>query len=110
MLGSGGSSTAHNGGLVGRAPASVLWRTGRRPRRGFCHARERGGRFLVFLATLAEASWLWDGWSCTGHWGLVMRYRRSAALLVSLAALSVIVPAAQADPPAGAGAGKVAPF
>ena len=39
-----------------------------------------------------------------------MRYHRSAALLVSLAALSVIVPAAQADPPAGAGAGKVAPF
>ena len=39
-----------------------------------------------------------------------MRYRRSAAVLVSLAALSVIAPAAQADPPAGAGAGKVAPF
>src|SRR3954451_16980549 len=39
-----------------------------------------------------------------------MRYRRSAALLVSLAALSVIIPAAQADPPTGAGAGKVAPF
>jgi hypothetical protein len=39
-----------------------------------------------------------------------MRYHRSAALLVSLAALSVLVPAAQADPPAGAGAGKVAPF
>ena len=39
-----------------------------------------------------------------------MRYHRSAALLVSLAALSVIVPAAQAEPPAGAGAGKVAPF
>src|SRR3954453_1121757 len=42
--------------------------------------------------------------------GLVMRYYRSAAVLVSLAALSVIIPAAQADPPAGAGAGKVAPF
>jgi hypothetical protein len=39
-----------------------------------------------------------------------MRYRRSAALLVSLAALSVIIPAAQADPPAGTGAGMVAPF
>ena len=39
-----------------------------------------------------------------------MRYRRSAAVLVSLVALSVIAPAAQADPPAGAGAGKVAPF
>jgi hypothetical protein len=39
-----------------------------------------------------------------------MRYHRSAALLVSLAALAVIVPTAQADPPAGAGAGKVAPF
>ena len=39
-----------------------------------------------------------------------MRYHRSAALLVSLAALSVVIPAAQADPPAGAGAGKVAPF
>src|SRR3954454_21449099 len=39
-----------------------------------------------------------------------MRYRRSAAVLVSLAALSVIIPAAQADPPTGAGAGKVAPF
>ena len=39
-----------------------------------------------------------------------MRYHRSIALLVSLAALAVIVPAAQADPPAGAGAGKVAPF
>jgi hypothetical protein len=39
-----------------------------------------------------------------------MRYRRSAAVLVSLAALSVIIPAAQAHPPAGAGAGKVAPF
>ena len=39
-----------------------------------------------------------------------MRNHRSAALLVSLAALSIIVPAAQADPPAGAGAGKVAPF
>ena len=38
-----------------------------------------------------------------------MRYRRSA-LLVSLAALSVITPAAQAEPPAGAGAGMVAPF
>jgi hypothetical protein len=42
---------------------------------------------------------------CTGHWGLVMTYPRSAVLLVSLAALSVIVPAAQAAPP-----GKVAPF
>lgn len=39
-----------------------------------------------------------------------MRCRRSAALLVSLAALSVIVEAAQADPPPGAGAGKVEPF
>jgi hypothetical protein len=39
-----------------------------------------------------------------------MRYRRSAAVLVSLATLSGIIPAAQADPPAGAGAGKVAPF
>jgi hypothetical protein len=39
-----------------------------------------------------------------------MRYYRSAALLVSLAALSVIIPAAQAHPPAGAGAAKVAPF
>lgn len=39
-----------------------------------------------------------------------MRYRRSAVLLVSLAALLVIIPAAQAKPPAGAGAGKVAPF
>jgi len=39
-----------------------------------------------------------------------MRYHRSAAVLVSLAALSVIVPAAQADPPPGVGAGKVAPF
>ena len=39
-----------------------------------------------------------------------MRYYRSAALLVSLAALSVIIPAAQAHPPAGAGATKVAPF
>jgi hypothetical protein len=47
---------------------------------------------------------------CTGHRGLVMSYRRSAGLLVSLAALSVIIPAARADPPAGAGAGKVAPF
>jgi hypothetical protein len=37
-------------------------------------------------------------------------YHRSAALLVSLAALSVLIPAAQAAPPAGAGAGKVAPF
>ena len=36
-----------------------------------------------------------------------MRYYRSAALLVSLAALSVIIPAAQAHPPAGAGAAKV---
>jgi hypothetical protein len=32
------------------------------------------------------------------------------AVLVSLAGRSVIVPAAQADPPDGAGAGKVAPF
>lgn len=39
-----------------------------------------------------------------------MRYCRCVAVLVSLAALSVITPAAQADPPAGAGAGKVAPF
>ena len=39
-----------------------------------------------------------------------MRYGRCVAVLVSLAALSVILPAAQADPPAGAGAGKVAPF
>jgi hypothetical protein len=39
-----------------------------------------------------------------------MRYRRSAALLVSLAALPAVVPAAHADPPAGAGAGKVVPF
>src|SRR3954451_25272731 len=42
--------------------------------------------------------------------GLVMRYYRSVAPLVSLAALCVIIPAAQAHPPAGAGAGKVAPF
>jgi hypothetical protein len=41
---------------------------------------------------------------------LVMKYRRSVALLGSLAALSVITPAAQAALPAGAGAGKVAPF
>jgi hypothetical protein len=39
-----------------------------------------------------------------------MRYRRCVVVLVSLAAVSVILPAAQADPPAGAGAGKVAPF
>ena len=39
-----------------------------------------------------------------------MRYHRSAALLVSLAALAVLVPAAQAHPPGGAGGGKVAPF
>ena len=39
-----------------------------------------------------------------------MRYRRSVAVMVSLVALSVFVPAAQADPPTGAGAGKVAPF
>ena len=39
-----------------------------------------------------------------------MKYHRSAALLGSLAALSIIMPTAQADPPAGAGAGKVAPF
>jgi hypothetical protein len=39
-----------------------------------------------------------------------MRYGRCVAVLVSLATLSVILPAAQADPPAGAGAGKVAPF
>jgi hypothetical protein len=38
-----------------------------------------------------------------------MQYHRSAALLVSLAALVVIVPAAQSQPSAGAGAGKVAP-
>src|SRR3954454_14328429 len=42
--------------------------------------------------------------------GLVMRHYRSAALLVSLAALSVIIPAAQGHPPAGAGAAQVAPF
>jgi hypothetical protein len=45
-----------------------------------------------------------------GIGGRIMRYRRCVAVLVSLAALSVIAPAAQADPPAGAGAGKVAPF
>src|SRR5690349_2796077 len=39
-----------------------------------------------------------------------MRYHRSAAVLLSIAALPVAIPAAQATPPAGAGAGKVAPF
>ena len=39
-----------------------------------------------------------------------MRYRCCVVVLVSLAALWVILPGAQADPPAGAGAGKVAPF
>lgn len=42
--------------------------------------------------------------------GRIMRYRHCVAVLVSLAALSVILPAAQADPAAGAGAGKVRPF
>ena len=41
-----------------------------------------------------------------------MRYRRSAAVLVSLATLPALAPAAHADPPtgAGAGAGNVVPF
>ena len=39
-----------------------------------------------------------------------MRYRRSAAVLVSLAALPALAPAAHADPSTGAGAGKAVPF
>jgi len=39
-----------------------------------------------------------------------MRYRRSVAVLVSLAALPALAPAAHADPSTGAGAGKVVPF
>jgi hypothetical protein len=39
-----------------------------------------------------------------------MRYHRSAAVLASVAVLSVIAPVAHANPPAGAGAGKVIPF